>query len=87
MHTEAQQIAIVVSNTHVIDTDHNITTDRGRVQKKKLTMNGKPFKAQQLIMGQDRQPAEPSVPLSSIQPKGEPVPNAEVDSLTNAEAI
>ncbi len=61
--------------------------DRGRVHNKSLTVNGKPFKAQQLIMGQDRQPAEPSVPLSSVQSKGKPVPNAEVDSLTNAEAI
>ncbi|KAA6418301.1 MAG: hypothetical protein FRX49_11810 [Trebouxia sp. A1-2] len=80
-------IAVAVSNTHVSDTDCNVSMDRGRVHKDKLTVNGKPFKAQQLIMGQDRQPAEPSVPLSSVQSKGEPVPNAEIDSLTNAEAI
>ena len=38
-------------------------------------------------MCQDRQPAEAPVPLSSFQAKGKPVPNAEVDSFTNTEAI
>ena len=50
-------------------------------------MDGQPFKAQQLIMSQDREPAEAPVPLGGLQPKGEPVPNAKVDSLTNTEAV
>lgn len=38
-------------------------------------------------MCQDRQPAQAPVSLSSFQAKGKPVPNAEVDSFTNTEAI
>lgn len=50
-------------------------------------MDGQALEAQQLIMGQDGQPAEPSVPLGCLQAEGEPVPNAEVDCLANAEAV
>lgn len=57
------------------------------MQVRCLTVDGQAFKAQQLIMCQDRQPAEAPVPLSSLQPKGKPVSNAEVDSLANTEAI
>lgn len=38
-------------------------------------------------MCQDRQSAQAPVSLSSFQAKGEPVPDAEVDSFTNTKAI
>lgn len=50
-------------------------------------MYSETLEAQQLIMSQNRQPAEPPVPLGSLQPKREPISNAEVDSFTNTEAI
>ena len=52
-----------------------------------LTMQGKAFKAQKLVMGQYRQPAQAPVSIGSFQAKGKPVSNAEVHSLTHTEAV
>lgn len=52
-----------------------------------LTMQGKSFQTKKLIMCQNRQPAQTSVSVGSFQAKGEPISDAEVDSLTNTEAV
>lgn len=50
-------------------------------------MQGKSFQTKKLIMCQYRQPAQASVSVGSFQAEGEPISDAEVDSLANTEAV